>query len=119
MEGLVKASSFNLGRMLYGDGTGALATVSSHNVINKEMTCDKVNNLIEGMLIDVFNENVQINANPLKIVYVDRVNKKIKYTGKDIITINNGYKIYVQGSKIVKLQALEKSLIQQQLQFME
>lgn len=46
MEGLVKASSFNLGRMLYGDGTGALATVSSHDVINKEMTCDKVNNLI-------------------------------------------------------------------------
>lgn len=108
MEGLVKASSFNLGRMLYGDGTGALATVSSHNVINKEMTCDKVNNLIEGMLIDVFNENVQINANPLKIVYVDRVNKKIKYTGKDIITINNGYKIYVQGSKDSEITGLGK-----------
>ena len=108
MEGLVKASSFNLGRMLYGDGTGALATVSSHDVINKEMTCDKVNNLIEGMLIDVFNENVQINANPLKIVYVDRVNKKIKYTGKDIITINNGYKIYVQGSKDSEITGLGK-----------
>ena len=108
MEGLVKASSFNFGRMLYGDGTGALATVSSHNVINKEMTCDKVNNLIEGMLIDVFNENVQINANPLKIVYVDRVNKKIKYTGKDIITINNGYKIYVQGSKDSEITGLGK-----------
>ena len=108
MEGLVKASSFNLGRMLYGDGTGALATVSSHNVINKEMTCDKVNNLIEGMLIDVFNENVQINANPLKIVYVDRVKKKIKYTGKDIITINKGYKIYVQGSKDSEITGLGK-----------
>ena len=108
MEGLVKASSFNLGRMLYGDGTGALATVSSHDVINKEMTCDKVNNLIEGMLIDVFNENVQINANPLKIVYVDRVKKKIKYTGKDIITINNGYKIYVQGSKDSEITGLGK-----------
>ena len=108
MEGLVKASSFNLGRMLYGDGTGALATVSSHDVIYKEITCDKVNNLIEGMLIDVFNENVQINANPLKIVYVDRVNKKIKYTGKDIITINNGYKIYVQGSKDSEITGLGK-----------
>ncbi len=108
MEGLVKASSFNLGRMLYGDGTGALATVSSHDVINKEMTCDKVNNLIEGMLIDVFNENVQINANPLKIVYVDRVKKKIKYTGKDIITINKGYKIYVQGSKDSEITGLGK-----------
>ena len=108
MEGLVKASSFNLGRMLYGDGTGALATVSSHDVIYKEITCDKVNNLIEGMLIDVFNENVQINANPLKIVYVDRVKKKIKYTGKDIITINKGYKIYVQGSKDSEITGLGK-----------
>ena len=53
MEGLVKASSFNLGRMLYGDGSGLLATVKSH--ASKVITCDKVNNMIEGMLIDVYN----------------------------------------------------------------
>ena len=46
MEGLVKASAFNLGRMLYGDGTGLLATVSS--VDGQTVACDKVNNLIEG-----------------------------------------------------------------------
>ena len=35
MEGLVKASSFNLGRMLYGDGTGLLATVSSVSSVKR------------------------------------------------------------------------------------
>lgn len=57
MEGLVKASAFNLGRMLYGDGTGLLATAKSQS--GTTVTCDKVNNLIEGMLIDVYTTNVK------------------------------------------------------------
>ena len=32
MEGLLKASKFNLGRMLYGDGSGTLATVTAVNL---------------------------------------------------------------------------------------
>ena len=108
MEGLVKASSFNLGRMLYGDGSGTLATVSSHDSSGKVITCDKVNNLIEGMLVDVYNDGSKVNTNPLKVIYVDRANKKFKYTGKDTLTINSGYKIYVQGSKDSEITGLGK-----------
>lgn len=106
MEGLVKASSFNLGRMLYGDGTGLLATASS--VSGKTVTCDKVNNLIEGMLIDVYTANSKTNTAPLKIVYVDRVNKTFTYETTASITVNGGDKFYVQGSKDFEISGLGK-----------
>lgn len=106
MEGLVKASSFNLGRMLYGDGTGLLATASSQS--GTTVTCDKVNNLIEGMLVDVYNGSSKVNTSPLKITYVDRVNKKFSYTTSSAVTISSGYKFYVQGSKDFEISGLGK-----------
>ncbi len=104
MEGLVKASSFNLGRMLYGDGTGLLATASS--VSGKTVTCDKVNNLIEGMLIDVYKSDAKSNTSPLKVVYVDRVNKTFTYECSADVTIAQNDKFYVQGSKDFEISGL-------------
>ena len=106
MEGLVKASSFNLGRMLYGDGTGLLATASAQS--GKTITCDKVNNLIEGMLVDVYNDATKVNTSPLKVTYVDRVNKKFTYESSESLTIASGYKFYVQGSKDFEISGLGK-----------
>ena len=106
MEGLVKASSFNLGRMLYGDGSGVLATVSNHT--SGEITCDKVNNLIEGMLVDIYNDATKVNTAPLIVAYVDRVNKKFKYASSESLTISSGYKVYVQGSKDSEISGLGK-----------
>lgn len=104
MEGLVKASSFNLGRMLYGDGTGLLAIASS--VSGKTVTCDKVNNLIEGMLIDVYKSDAKSNTSPLKVVYVDRVNKTFTYECSADVTIAQNDKFYVQGSKDFEISGL-------------
>lgn len=104
MEGLVKASSFNLGRMLYGDGTGLLATAS--NVSGKTVTCDKVNNLIEGMLLDVYKEDSKSNTAPLKVIYVDRVNKTFTYESSASVTIAANDKFYVQGSKGFEISGL-------------
>lgn len=106
MEGLVKASAFNLGRMLYGDGSGLLATVSS--VSGKVVTCNKVNNLIEGMLVDVFTGSNKVNTAPIKITYVDRTNKTFTYTSSASITISANDKIYVQGSKDLEISGLGK-----------
>lgn len=103
MEGLVKASAFNLGRMLYGDGSGLLATVSSAS--GQTVTCDKVNNLIEGMLVDVYTGE-SVNAKQLKITYVDRVNKTFNFEGT--ATIKTGDKIYCQGSKGYEITGLGK-----------
>lgn len=103
MEGLVRASAFNLGRMLYGDGSGLLATAASAS--GQTVTCDKVNNLIEGMLVDVYTGE-SVNAKQLKITYVDRVNKTFNFEGT--ATIKTGDKIYCQGSKGYEITGLGK-----------
>ncbi len=106
MEGLVRASSFNLGRMLYGDGTGLLATVASAS--DNKVVCDKVNNLIEGMLVDVYTADSKTSTSPLKITYVDRVNKSFNYVTDTAVTITAGDKLYVQGSKDHEISGLGK-----------
>lgn len=106
MEGLVKASAFNLGRMLYGDGTGLLATATE--VEGNVVTCNKVNNLIEGMLIDVYDSTGKKSTSPIKVVYVDRVNKTFTYTTSATVTVATGDKFYVQGSKDFEISGLGK-----------
>lgn len=97
MEGLIKASSFNLGRMLYGDGTGKLATISAVNVTDKtKVTCDSVKNLIEGMIVDIYNSTTL--AHTARIKYVDRVNKYVYFETAVASTAANAV-MYVQGSK--------------------
>lgn len=97
MEGLLTASKFNLGRMLYGDGTGAVGTVSSY--ASGVATMDSVKNLIEGMVVDVYTSAGVATSNMgLRIAYVDRVNKTVSFTTTPA-TMNADDVFYVQGSK--------------------
>ncbi len=100
MEGLLKASSFNLGRMLYGDGSGVLATVQS---LDKNMAkLDSVKNLIEGMVIDFRTEsgNLVNGFTSRRITIVDRATKSIMVDGTMLNPTNipAGTLITVQGS---------------------
>lgn len=97
MEGLLTASKFNLGRMLYGDGTGAVGTVASF--AGGIATMNSVKNLMEGMVIDVYDDEGAITANKgLRIAYVDRVNKTVAFTTSPS-AMSAGDVFYVQGSK--------------------
>ena len=97
MEGLLNSSKFNLSRMLYGDGTGAVATVDSHT--GNVVTVDNVKNLIEGMVIDVYSAGGVITANTgIRIKYVDRANKTVTFVDTKA-TMSDGDVFYVQGSK--------------------
>ena len=86
MEGLLKASSYNFGRMLFGDGSGKIASVTA--ITDCIISVDTVKGLIEGMVIDfVTTSGVVIgSASARKILYVDRVNKKIKIGGNTLTT---------------------------------
>lgn len=95
MEGLLTASKFNLGRMLYGDGTGAVGTVASY--ASGVATMDSVKNLMEGMVVDVYANDSVVDTG-LRIAYVDRVNKQVYFTSTPA-TIAEGNIFYVQGSK--------------------
>ena len=108
MEGLIKASSFNFGRMLYGDGTGLLATVKSYNSSTKVITLDSVRNLIEGMIIDIYNgTTIVTNGKGLRINYVDRKNKQITLDMPATApTIAANYTLYVQNSKGLEITGL-------------
>lgn len=103
MEGLIKASSFNFGRMLYGDGTGKLCTVESVNNSSHAIKVESVRNLIEGMVVDFYNaDNAITGATGLRISYVDRTAKEFFVNfpaGFDTTTIVAGAGVYVQGSK--------------------
>ena len=99
MEGLIKASKFNFGRMLFGDGSGTLCKITS--VSGNEFTVDAVNNLIEGMVVDVIgNSSKTPVVTSRRIVDVDRANKKVTVSGASIGvgTVNAEDFLTVQGS---------------------
>ncbi len=97
MEGLLKASSFNFGRMLFGDGSGTLATVTG--VTGGVITVDSCKNVIEGMLVDVRDADGEIISGGAskKIVAIDRANKTITLSGT-VTGIEEDCIITVQGS---------------------
>lgn len=98
MESLIKSSAFNLGRMLYGDGTGLLATAKVTTGEEEEtiITYDSVKNLVEGMKVDVYNGS-SFTKTGATITYVDRQNKKVVFDSE--VTIADGNKLYASGSK--------------------
>lgn len=99
MEGLLKASKFNFGRMLYGDGSGKLAAVSS--VKDNDIVVDSAQNLMEGMVVDVLTSGgASTGVVGRRITSVDRDNKTITLSGNAIAsgTIAATNIITVQGS---------------------
>lgn len=78
MEGLIKASTFNFGRMLYGDGTGILATITTNTATS--VTVDSTRNLIEGMVVDIVKKSdgtQAVGATGKRIVSIDRKNNTV------------------------------------------
>ena len=98
MDGLLKASSFNFGRMLFGDGSGKLASVSS--IASGVVTLDSVKNVIEGMTVDfrTLDGTIISGAENRRINFIDRANKTITVSGSEIANLPEGAIITVQGS---------------------
>ena len=101
MEGLLKASSFNFGRMLYGDGTGVLTTVSS--VSGNDVVVASVKNLVEGMIVDfraAADGSILTSSGGRRITAIDRANKTITVSGAtlDSSVVVSGALVTVQGS---------------------
>ncbi|MDD4839199.1 MAG: phage major capsid protein [Clostridia bacterium] len=110
MDGLLKASKFNFGRMLYGDGTGLLATsVENVSASFYELTVDSVRNLMEGMIVDVYASDGTIvtNLTGVKIVSINRTTNVIKFSAAAASALGEGYVIYIQGSKGNEMTGLE------------
>jgi len=113
MEGLLKASSYNFGRMLFGDGSGILAKVTA--VTSGVFTVDSVKNIVEGMVVDFLGASgSSLGVTARRITVVDRANKQITVNGAALTSTNvpAGSIITVQGSynqELTGLAAIFKS----------
>lgn len=82
LDGLLKASKFNLGRMLYGDGTGTLCTVKTAGLAtDTTLVVSDSRNLAEGMVIDFVSStgSVLAGAKP-RISSINRTTNTITFS---------------------------------------
>ena len=106
MEGLIRSSSFNFGRMLFGDGSGILCGVTAAN--GNAVTVDSVKNLIEGMTVDVLDStgSVVAGAEARRITSIDRQKKICTLAGGTLTGVQSGCSLCVQGSYNLELTGL-------------
>lgn len=105
MEGLIKASSYNFSRMLYGNGSGKLAEIksaaSSSASASATVTVDSVQYLIEGMTVDVVDTYGHEKVlSGLRIVNIDKNSKTVTLNTKIAIedVAEGGFMFTVQNS---------------------
>lgn len=101
IEGLLNASKFNLGRMLYGDGSGYLCTMYSGNPTDG-FRVSSTRNIAPGMVVDIENGNTSI-AKGIRIIEVDHENGIIRMDDPSEFPSGD---LYVQGSKNNELTGL-------------
>lgn len=110
MESLIKSCSFNFGRMLFGDGSGIIATVLKSD-INGCIKVDSVKNLFEGMVIDFVSPShvPYWGSQRTVITSIDRETNTIQVTGDYLFIeeLPKGSLITVQGSLDKELTGLE------------
>ena len=106
MEGLIRSSSFNFGRMLFGDGSGVLCKVKS--VAGNTVTADSVINLIEGMCVDILSSaGAEISgAAARRITAVDRDKNTFTVSGNTLSGVEANNLVCVQGSYNLELTGL-------------
>lgn len=100
MEGLIRSSTFNFGRMLFGNGSGTLANIES--ITPMVIMVNSTRNLVEGMMVDFRDAsgNIITSIGTRKIVNVNRGFNSIEVSGPRIEEISDttGYTLTVQGS---------------------
>lgn len=87
MDGLLKSSSFNFGRMLFGDGTGKLCTVTA--VADGAYTVDDTRNLAEGMIVDIYSSGGSQTATSRTVTGVDRTKNTVTLSGAAVTGTGN------------------------------
>lgn len=95
MDSLVRASQFNLARMLYGDGTGEIVTME---VLAGEITIDNIEAVAPGMYVDAYYSGSLLAEN-LLITSVNPITKKITLSQRPAdIGAPTGTKLVVHNS---------------------
>lgn len=108
MEGMINASKFNMSRMLYGDGSGLLATGNSVMSGEYVFIAESFKNLMVGMVVDVYVNDVYTLTT--RIVSWDYNNKVLTFdapTTPEMGDVANNVALYMQGSKDKEITGLK------------
>ena len=110
MQSLIRSASFNFGRMLYGDGTGYIASVVMIELGGK-VTLTDVRGVVEGMIVDFTTEEGTIISDAVgyKVVSVDRAKKLVVFRGPEDLAdcIPVGARMYLHDSKGYEITGLK------------
>lgn len=109
MEGLIKSSKFNFSRMLFGDGSGVVATVSES--FDDVVITHDAQQIIEGMIVEFRDKqgNLIDGIGARKVVSLNRPDNTFIVSGAPIIegSIPDGSLITIQGSYNNELTGLD------------
>lgn len=94
LESLSTTAKFNIGRMLYGDGSGLLATIIDCD--NNRIICDTTRKLAESLVVDIYDKS-GVKTATARIEKIDRTEQIIAFDKP--ITLGAGDKLYIQGAK--------------------
>ena len=101
-----ETAKWNVGRALYGNGTGILATISALAEAGNTITVADTANLKEGLIIDIYatsGTSPATGGSGRRITAVDRANKTITVSGDaqtyaaGFITVQNSYNREITG----------------------
>ncbi len=110
MESLIKSASLNFGRMLFGDGTGKIATISSVTR-GDSIVVDNVSAFEQGMMIDIYDADEEELSDycGLKVLSVDKEAKTVRLDIPeiDVEAVTSGCLVYVQKSYGYEISGLE------------
>lgn len=103
MKAAYETAKWNVGRALFGNGSGILANISKTTTSQKVFEVDSVKYLKEGLLIDLYaTSSEEPYETDLRIISIDRVNKKVTID-KEIsakagfVTVQKSYKKEITG----------------------
>ena len=105
MEGLVKASSFNLSRMLFGDGSGILCQIDSLEGGIVTIMGGDTRNIKEGMLVDIRYPGGAV-VDGLEGVRVLFIKSDTQFVIESSTTMGN----VIQGGKVTLQNSLDKEI---------
>ena len=106
VKGAYETAKWNLGRSLFGNGTGILTTAKALGSAGNTIEVDDVTYLKEGLIIDIYatgGASPQTNGAGRRILSVDKANKTITIGGDaatfsaGFITVQNSYNIEITG----------------------
>lgn len=109
MDGLLRSAKFNFARMLYGDGTGKLCTVTADVTGLNTVNVDTARNLAVGMVVDIYATTSSSTpaAGNVIIRSIDKSSSGYDITLSEPVSVSANSVVTVRGSKDNELTGLE------------